>query len=417
MPRYYIEGGKRLEGEIDLQGAKNSVLPILAATLLIDGVSVLHRCPELTDVYAAIHILNHLGCKCSFFNNTITVNASNVSCNSIPEKLMHEMRSSIVFLGAILSRCGRCSVTAPGGCELGPRPIDLHLKSLKKLGYKVSELCGSISCVSNNVPENVEIDLDFPSVGATENILLASAVSSSVVTLRNAAKEPEIVDLVDFLNKAGADISGAGTDYIVVRGVKKLCTVEHTVIADRIVAATYMSAAAITGGSVILKGACADHMHSICNAFAEMGCTVCSNRDTLALTSNKPLVRLKTLRSLVYPGFPTDAGPLLLTTLTRAEGTSLFIETIFESRFNYVGELRKLGADIKLHNRVAVVEGVKELHSATLYCTDLRGGAALMIGALAAQGCSVIDRIYHVERGYENIVENLTALGACIKKG
>lgn len=417
MPKFYIEGGRRLEGEIELQGAKNSVLPILAATLLVEGTSVLHKCPDLTDVHAALRILRHLGCKCVFVHNTITVDASNVICDTIPENLMHEMRSSIVFLGAILARCGSCNVTAPGGCELGPRPIDLHLDAMSKMGYEVNEYFGSVSCTKKESRDFVEINLDFPSVGATENIMLASAVSCGKVTLRNAAKEPEITDLANFLNKAGADIRGAGTDCVVIIGKNRLHAVEHTVISDRIVAATYMSAAAITGGKISLKGACAEYMHSICSAYEEMGCKVTTEDKKLVLSSEGPLKRIKTMRSLVYPGFPTDAGPLLIAALTKAEGTSLFVETIFENRFNYVGEIRKLGADIKLHNRVAVIEGVKKLYCSTLYCTDLRGGAALIVGALAAEGRSVVDRIYHVERGYENIAENLTALGACIRKG
>lgn len=416
MSKLLIEGGHRLFGEIELQGSKNSALPILAGTLLIKGQTVLHNCPNLSDVRAALKILECLGCKCSFSKNDVFVDAQNVICNYVPVELMREMRSSVVFLGAILSRCSCATISAPGGCELGPRPIDLHLKAIKKLGYSVKETGGYIICKREVSNEFTELTLDFPSVGATENVILASAVSSGKVIIHNAAREPEIVDLITFLNKAGCKIKGAGTDTIEVSGVKDLHSVEHSVIPDRIVAATYMSAAAATGGDITIRGIDCGHISSIINAYTEMGCNIEEKGKTLRICANKPLQRIKTTRSSVYPGFPTDAGPLLVASLVKANGTSVFIENIFENRFNYIAELKLLGADIKVFGKVAVVEGVKRLNGANLICTDLRGGAAAVIAALSAEGKSTVDKICHIERGYEEIEKAFSSLSAKILK-
>ena len=416
MSKLYIEGGRRLTGEISLQGAKNSALPILAATLLISGTTVLHNCPNLSDVTAALKILSCLGCRCEFENDTVYIDASSVTCNSVPVELMREMRSSVVFLGAILSRCGSATVSAPGGCELGPRPIDLHLKAIKKLGYNVSEIGGYINCCHEKRYDSVEITLDFPSVGATENIILVSCLSPGRVVLHNAAKEPEICDLANFINKAGGDVRGAGNDCIEIYGVKKLNSVEHSVIPDRIVAATFMSAAAVTGGDVLIKKVNCSHISAITDAFLEMGCDIKQSANTLRIKSNGHLKCIKSIRSSVYPGFPTDAGPLLVASLIKADGTSVFIENIFENRFNYISELKLLGADIKVFGKIAVVEGVNKLHGANLRCTDLRGGAAAVVAALAAEGESVIEQICHIERGYESIENAFSKLSAKIKK-
>ena len=416
MARLYIEGGNRLSGKIKLQGAKNSALPILAASFLIDGTTLLHNCPDLTDVSAAIKILKSLGSNCKQIGNDVLVNTKTPSCNTVSPELMREMRSSVVFLGAILSRCGKATISAPGGCELGPRPIDMHLNAIKELGFSVEECCGYISCRRVSNPKHVEITLDFASVGATENVILASCISSSVVYLHNAAKEPEITDLVNFLNKAGAMIYGAGTDTLKIVGVNKLSSVEHTVIPDRIVAATYMAAAAITGGDIEITGVNSEHIKRIITSFSDMGCDIVFSKNSLRIRATNKLNRIKTTRSTVYPGFPTDAGPLLVASLVKASGTSTFIETIFENRFNYIDELRRLGADIKVYNRVAVVEGVNSLKGANICATDLRGGAAAVVLALAADGVSCIDKIHHIERCYENIEENLKGVFANIKK-
>ena len=416
MSKIIVEGGHPIAGEINLQGSKNSALPILAATLLIRGKTLLHNCPNLSDVRAALKILECLGCKCLFKNNTALIDAKNVSCSFVPVELMREMRSSVVFLGAILSRCTVATISAPGGCELGPRPIDLHLKALEQTGYSVKETGGYITCKRERLLQDVKIHLDFPSVGATENIILGAVYSAGRVVLYNAAKEPEITDLADYLNKAGAKIRGAGTDTVEIIGVKALYDTEHTVISDRIVAATYMSAAAATCGDITINNVDHTHMTAIINSFSEMGNRISTDNNRLRIVSECPLKCIKTTRSTVYPGFPTDAGPLLVSALTKAQGTSVFIENIFENRFSYISELKLLGADIKVFGKIAVVEGVKSLKGANLLCTDLRGGAAAVIGALAAEGKSVVDRICHIERGYENIVDAFTALSAKIIK-
>ncbi len=414
MSKFRVAGGKKLSGEIMLQGAKNSALPIIAASLMVNGKTVLHNCPCLSDISAAIKILEALGCKCSRMENDIYIDASTVSCNTVPNDLMREMRSSVVFLGAILSRCSCATISAPGGCELGPRPIDLHISAISQLGYEVTEEGGYITCTRSVYPQFTEITLDFPSVGATENVILASSISRGTVILRNAAKEPEIADLADFINKAGGSVIGAGTDTIEIKGVSQLFATEHTVIPDRIVAATYMSAAAVTTGDILIKNVNIDHIRSIIKSYSDMGCHIKRYENNLRISIDKRPNRIKTTRSTVYPGFPTDAGPLLVASLVKAKGTSVFVETIFENRFNYIGEMRRLGSDIKVYNRVATIEGVKNLHGAEVSCTDLRGGAAVLVAALAAEGVSIIDKIHHIERGYADIVSNFAELSADI---
>ncbi|MBQ8203457.1 MAG: UDP-N-acetylglucosamine 1-carboxyvinyltransferase [Clostridia bacterium] len=412
MPKLYIEGKHQLNGEIEVQGAKNSVLPLLAATFLCSGISVIKNCPWLLDVESSLKILTHLGCECKFEDNTVTVNATNAKNCDIPEELMREMRSSVMFLGAILGRMKRAVISSPGGCELGPRPIDLHISALKKLGANVKEDHGFLEFDSGDGLKGCEITLGFPSVGATENIILSAATASGTTVIRNAAREPEISDLADFLNSAGARIYGCGSDTVIIHGVKALNGVTHTVIPDRIAAATYMAAAAVTEGELTLKNVMPSHFVSISSVFENMGCKIEPIGKSLKIWAPKKLKRVPTVRTLVYPGFPTDAGPVLMAALSVAKGTSVFVENIFENRYRYTDELNRLGAKIKTEAKVAVIEGVDNLSAAKCHCTDLRGGAALVVAALAASGTTEIDKIEHIKRGYENISENLRRLGA-----
>ncbi len=416
MPKLVINGGKSLCGQVNIQGAKNSVLPLLAATVLCKGTSVLHNCPELSDVYASINILKHLGCKCSFKDNTVSVDTSLLVCRRIPGKLMLKMRSSVIFLGAILGRCGNAVISSPGGCELGPRPIDLHISALKRMGAVVKEKHGFIEFDAPNGLSGAEINLSFASVGATENIILAAVVAKGTTVIYNAAKEPEICDLADFLNSCGARVIGAGSDTVTIYGVDRLKCCTHTVISDRIVAASYMAAAAITGGEIILNNVISSHLTAINSVFEEAGCMVKCSEKSLYIKAPKRLSRVSIIRTAIYPGFPTDAGPLIIAMLSKSCGTSIVVENIFENRFRYVDELKRLGASIKVEGRVAIVEGVKSLYGASCKGTDLRGGAALVIAALAANGTTTIDDIYHIKRGYENIDYNLSLLGADIKE-
>ncbi len=416
MSELIVNGGNRLCGEIKIHGAKNSVLPLLAATVLCHGISIIHNCPDLSDVNASINILKHLGCTCSFKDNTVTVDTKDLKCSKIPDTLMREMRSSVIFLGAILGRCKSAVISSPGGCELGPRPIDLHISALKKLGAVVTEKHGLIEF---NAPDGLcgaEINLSFASVGATENIILAAATASGITVIHNAAKEPEICDLADFLNKSGAKIYGCGTDTVTIYGVDSLKCCTHTVIPDRIAAATYMAATAITGGCVTLRGIVPSHLTAINSVFEEAGCEIKCKGKSLNICAPKHLSRVSTVRTAVYPGFPTDAGPLVLAMLSRACGTSIMVENIFENRFRYVDELKRLGAKIKIEGRVAIVEGTSSLSAAPCRCTDLRGGAALVVAALAAKGTTVISDICHIKRGYEDIAVRLELLGGDIKE-
>lgn len=414
MSKLIIKGNKRLFGEVEIHGAKNSVLPLLAATVLCNGKSVIHNCPALSDVTASINILRHLGCKCSFENNVVTVDTNALRCSRIPDSLMLKMRSSIIFLGAILGRCGNAVISSPGGCELGPRPIDLHISALKRLGAEVSESHGFIEFNAPRGLNGAQISLSFASVGATENIILAATTAKGVTVINNAAKEPEICDLADFLNASGAQIYGCGTDTVTIYGVNSLKCCEHTVIPDRIAAATYMAAAAITGGNILLKGVEPSHLTAINSIFEESGCDIKCSGKTLAIKAPQKLSRVGAVRTMIYPGFPTDAGPLVLAMLAKAQGTSILVENIFENRFRYVDELKRLGARIKVVGKVAIIEGVSSLSGASCRCTDLRGGAALAIAALSAKGTTTISDIYHIKRGYEKLAERLSLLGADI---
>lgn len=411
-----ISGGKRISGEIAVDGAKNSTLPILAATVLTAGVNVIHNCPELTDVDAAIKILEHLGCKVKREDDTVTVDSTDVTSDDIPDDLMREMRSSIVFLGSIAARQHRVDLSTPGGCEIGLRPIDLHLSAMAQLGMQVEEQYGHLICTAPKGMQGAKIALSFPSVGATENIMIAACCAQGHTTIINPAREPEISDLADFLNRAGARIQGAGESVIEIEGVSSLRAAEHHVIPDRIIATTYMAAAAATYGNVTLKNIIPAHLMPIIPIFEQMGCeiTVCCGE--LSIIAPPRLKAVRNVRTMPYPGFPTDAQAPIMAVTAVASGTSMFVENIFESRYKHVGELIRLGAKIQVNDRVAVVEGVGSLYGAPVIAPDLRGGAALVVAGLSAKGQTMVSAVHHIDRGYPAIERALGTLGAEMKR-
>lgn len=415
MSKIIIDGGNRIGGEIRVGGAKNSVLPILAATVLNGGVNVVHDIPKLLDVDIMEKILISLGCLVKRENGTIIVDSKNITEYEIPEELVRQMRSSIIFLGAMLSRFGKVKVSYPGGCEIGPRPIDLHLKSLREMGAKIEEKHGFLNCEAKKL-KGCDIQLDFPSVGATENIMLAGVFAEGITIIRNAAREPEIIDLENFLNAMGAKVSGAGTATIRVEGVEKLYGVEHNIIPDRIVASTYLVATAITKGEIVLKNIIHEHLQSILYKLRESGCIIQTYNHSLKLIAPKEIKAIESIRTLPYPGYPTDMQAQMMALMTLSNGITIITENIFENRYKHANELVRMGANIKVDGRIAVVKGVPKLSGATVRAHDLRGGVALVLAGLAAEGRTIVESMKHVDRGYENIQEVLSSLGAKVKR-
>ena len=411
MSQLFIKGGVPLSGDVRVQGAKNSVLPILAATLLTGDEVTIRNCPRLRDVEASAEILRMLGCSARWEDGVLTVAAGQVTGCTVPDGLMREMRSSAIFLGAILARCGQAELSYPGGCELGPRPIDLHLAGLRDLGAEILESGGMLHCRAPRL-RGRELMLSLPSVGATENLMLAACAAEGVTSICNAAREPEITDLQEFLNACGARVSGAGSSTVVIEGGHKLHGCTYTVMPDRIVAATYLCAAASAGGTIVLREAREEHLATVTAVLRQAGCDIVSDQAGIACACRRPLRAVPPVRTAPYPGFPTDAQAVLMAALLRSRGSTVFEENIFESRYRHVDELIRMGAEIRVFGRTAVVTGVETLRGAPVRCTDLRGGAALCVAALAAEGETRVTEISHIDRGYESIERDLRALGA-----
>ena len=415
MSVMYIRGGKPLEGELSVHGAKNSVLPILAACLLAREPVTLTNCPRLTDVTAALGILRHLGCRVEQEGHTIVVDPTGAAGSFISEEQMRAMRSSIIFLGPLLARTGEAHLTYPGGCELGPRPIDLHLAAIRDLGCEVTEDRG-IHCQGRSAGGDVQLAL--PSVGATENAILCAVGATGPTTITNAAREPEIGDLQSFLNSLGASVRGAGSSTITVEGGRPLSGGTFNIMGDRIVAATLLSAAAAAGGRVRLRAVDWRHLATVLSVFHQAGCQVESRLEYVELERGPgaPLKGVPTIRTAPYPGFPTDAQAPVMAALAASQGCTLFVETMFDSRYRHVPELIRMGADITTEGRVALVRGVERLHGARVEASDLRGGGALAAAALGAEGTTVLSGLRHIDRGYEELEEMLRSLGADVER-
>ncbi len=413
MDSYIIEGGRKLEGQIDISGSKNATLPIMAACILTKGINTLYNVPDIYDVSIMVNILEYLGCKIYRNNDKIVIDSRNINKCSIPEVLMRKMRSSVMLVGAIIGRMKECVFSYPGGCEIGARPIDLHINAFRKLDIQVKEDGGYIYCETCKI-NNTEVNLDFPSVGATENIILVSALGEGTTIIKNAAREPEIIDLQDILNKMGAKIEGAGSNVITIKGVKKLREVEYEIMPDRIEAGTFICAATATKGHVILNKVNTDHISSIISKVEEAGAKIKLYDNKLEILSEKRLHAIDNIRTMPYPGFPTDMQSQFISMLITAKGTSIITENIFENRFKFINELIRMGAKISIEGRTAIIKGVKKISGSLVEASDLRGGAALIIAGLIANGKTRIININHILRGYENIEIKLNSLGANI---
>ncbi len=415
MDTYIINGGNRLYGAVPVQSAKNAVLPILAAAVLCDGEVRIRNVPNIVDVKNMLKMLTCMGCKVQIEGKDAVIDATQACGYEIPSALAHELRSSVFLLGSLVSRFQKAKIAYPGGCDIGLRPIDLHLTGLKRLGVTITEDSGYILCDCDRLYGN-EIMLDCPSVGATENIMLAAVKAVGVTVIKNAAREPEIEDLACFLNQAGAKVHGAGSSTIVIDGVKKLKGVNYQPMADRIEAGTFLIAGAMCGGEIVAEGIQQENISSLLHKLRENGCKIRVIHDKIYLKRERRLTAIKNIETQPYPGFPTDLQAQATALCCVSYGHSIITENLFETRFKYVPELRKMGADITVVGKNAFVRGVCKLKGATVTASDLRGGAALVLAALAAHGESRLFGVSHVDRGYANFEQKLTALGAKIKR-
>ena len=413
MSKLIINGGRTLNGSVVVQGSKNAVLPIFAGSVLCEGRVIIHNSPKISDCDNMLNILRSLGSKINRYENTVVIENDDMINGEIKSTLARELRSSIFLLGPMLARFKSAKIAYPGGCEIGLRPIDLHLKGLRELNVDIHEEAGFIYCDATNM-KGSQIQLDLPSVGATENLMMASIVADGVTVIRNAAKEPEIVDLQNFLNKCGANITGAGSSVITVIGGTKLKGIEYTPISDRIVAGTYMLATCMCGGEIQLLGADLTNLYALVSKFSKYACNIIVNSDNIYIKANGRMSAVDVIETSPFPGFPTDLQAQTVAMLSIANGASVMVENMFESRYKYVPELVKMGAKIVVKDRTAFIKGVKSLYGAEVFAQDLRGGAALVIAGLSAKGRTVVSGLSHVDRGYESIETVLSSLGADI---
>ncbi len=414
MSKFIVRGGKRLTGSVKVSGAKNSVLPIIAASLLgEEGQSVIIDAPPLDDVMTINKVLESLGAGVTYRDEVITVNAEKLTSCEAPYEWVSKMRASFLVMGPLLTRMGHTRISLPGGCAIGTRPIDQHLKGFEAMGAEISLGQGYIEARSQGRLRGAKIYLDVASVGATQNIMMAATLAEGVTVLENAAKEPEIVDLANFLNGMGAIVRGAGTGVIRIEGVEKLSGVTHTVIPDRVEAGTYMAAAAISGGDVYIEGAISDHLGSVIAKLEEMGVTIQPDENGVRVIADRPLKAVD-VKTLPYPGFPTDMQSQMMALLLASEGTSVVTETVFENRFMHVDEFQLMNAEIKVEGRSSIITGNAKLKGAKVTATDLRAGAALIIAGLVAEGTTEVGGTHHIDRGYVHLAEKLNGLGADI---
>ncbi len=415
MEKLIIEGGRRLTGVIRAEAAKNSVLPLFSASILTDRQVVIRGVPAITDVLCMAKILRELGASVRFCGGDVVIESADACCHEIPSSLTRELRSSVFMLGALLTRFRRAVIAYPGGCDIGLRPIDLHLSALKRLGVCIREREGYIHC-SCDVLRGAEITLDFPSVGATENVMLAAVMAEGRTVLEGAAKEPEIVDLQRFLNAMGAKVRGAGGDIIEIEGVSTLHGADFSPVADRIEAGTYLIACAVCGGELEVEGVRAENIRLLLHKLRENGCKIHTKNDKIRIESSGRLRCNRRIETMPFPGFPTDLQAQMTALNCAARGSALIVENLFETRFKYVPELQKMGADIEVRGRSAIVRGIPRLHGASLTACDLRGGAALVVAALGAEGVSEVTELSHIDRGYADLAGKLSRIGASLRR-
>lgn len=419
MDKLVIQGGARLQGEVNVSGAKNAALPILCAALLAETTLKLSSVPKLKDVGTTIHLLEHMGVKASRQGDKVDLDASVIHILEAPYEMVKTMRASILVLGPLLARFGKARVSLPGGCAIGSRPVDLHIKGLQAMGAEIHIEHGYIEASTEHLPnkrlQGARYYMDLVTVTGTENLMMAAALASGTTVLENAAKEPEVVDMAKCLIKMGAKISGAGTDTITIQGVDKLNGAEHQVVCDRIEAGTYMVAAAMTGGEVKLNNVQAHLLDAVIEKLREAGAKVTCEKNSITVKGDGKLKAVN-IRTAPHPAFPTDMQAQFMALNTVAEGVAKVTETIFENRFMHVQEMQRLGASIDIDGNTALVKGVSHLDGATVMATDLRASASLVLAGLVANGQTVIERIYHLDRGYENLEEKLNALGANVKR-